>query len=133
MRLDPVDCHIFEVKCIRHSLKLARSHAALQPALNRAMYLSILVNESAALGLAIGDVALHDFAGVLWDQGDMMGAIQMLKQLKGNPEGSKQAIIVSRPALLADMVSVLDTLCLHTNLSSRVIALQTLDWNGLTR
>ncbi len=115
MRLDPVDCHIFEVKCIRHSLKVARSHAALQPALNRAMYLSMLVKESAALGIGIADVALHDFAGVLWDQGDMMTAIQMLKKLKENSEGSKQAIIVSRPALLADMVSVLGTRCLHTN------------------
>jgi serine-protein kinase ATM len=104
MRLDPVDCQVFEVKCIRHSLRLARSHAALQPALNRAMYLSNLVTESASLGLAIGDVVSHDFAGVLWDQGDMMASIQMLKQLRDNSEGGKQAITVSRPVLLADMV-----------------------------
>ncbi len=104
MRLDPVDCQMFEVRCVRHSLKLARSHAALQSALNRAMYLSNLVKESAALGLAIGDVVSHDFAGVLWDQGDMMASIQMLKQLRHNAEGDKQAIVVSRPALLADMV-----------------------------
>jgi serine-protein kinase ATM len=104
MRLNPVDCMIFEVKCVRHSLKLARSHAALQPALNRAMYLSNLVNEGAALGLAIDDVVSQDFAGVLWDQGDEMASIQMLKQLKDSCEGDRQAITVSRPALLADMV-----------------------------
>lgn len=108
MRLDLVDCHIFEVKCVRYSLGLARSHGALQPALNRAMYLYSLVEENAALGLAIGDVASYDLAGVLWDQGDMMTSIQMLKQLKDNPEGGKQAIIVSRPALLADMVCQFD-------------------------
>lgn len=115
MRLDSIDCHTFEVKCVRHSLKLARSHAALQPALNRAMYLCTLVKESAALGLAIGDVVSYDLAGVLWDQGDMMTSIQMLKQLKDNSEGNKQAIIVSRPALLADMVCVLHILRSHTH------------------
>ena len=115
MRLDPVDCQIFEVKCVRQSLKLARSHAALQPALNRAMYLCALVKESAALGLAVSDIVSHDFAGVLWDQGDMLASIQMLKQLKDSPEGSKQAIPVSRPALLADMVRVRDTLRSNTN------------------
>jgi hypothetical protein len=104
MRLDSVDSQIFEIHCIRHSLKLARSHAALQPALNRAMYLSSLVKETAALGIAVGDVVSHDFAGVLWDQGDMMASIQMLKRLKDNREGDKQAVVVSRPALLADMV-----------------------------
>lgn len=110
MRLNQVDCQIFEVKCIRHSLKLARSHAALQPALNRAMYLSTLVKENAVLGLEIGDVVSHDFAGVLWDQGDMMASIQMLKRLKVSPEAGKQAITVSRPALLADLVCGLVTL-----------------------
>lgn len=89
---------------MRHSLKLARSHAALQAALNRALYLSNLVKEGAALGLAIGDVASHDFAGVLWDQGDMMASIQMLKQLRDYPKADKQPLVVSRPALLADMV-----------------------------
>lgn len=102
MGLDPVDCRIFEVKCVRHSLKLARSHAALQAALNRAMYLSKLVEESAPLGLALGDVFAHDFAGVLWDQGDMMASIQMLKQANDRTGGDKQAINLSRPALLAE-------------------------------
>jgi serine-protein kinase ATM len=104
MRLDPIDCHLFEVECVRHSLKLARSHAALQPALNRAMYLSCLVEESATLGIAISNVISHDFAAVLWDQGDMMASIRMLRQLKDSPDSDKQAITVSRPALLADMV-----------------------------
>lgn len=63
-----------------------------------------LVNESAALSIAIGDIVSYDFAGVLWDQGDMMTAIQMLRQLKDNSAADKQAIPVSRPALLADMV-----------------------------
>ena len=104
MQLDPADCQIFEIQCIRHSLKLARSHGALQPALNRAMYLSSLVKETAALGIAVDDVVSYDFAGVLWDQGDMMASIQMLRNLKDSAERDKQAIIISRPALLADMV-----------------------------
>lgn len=110
MRLDLVECQIFEVKCVRHSLELARSHGALQPALNRAMNLYNLVEENAALGLVIGDVVSQDFAGVLWDQGDMMTSIQMLKQLRDNPERDKQAIMVSRPALLADMVRGCDSI-----------------------
>lgn len=108
MRLDPVERQLLEITCIRHSLKLARSHSALQPALNRALYLTNLVKESAALGVAVGDIVSYDFAGVLWDQGDMMSSIQILKRLKDNPEAEKQTIIVSRPALLADMVCAHD-------------------------
>jgi serine-protein kinase ATM len=110
MRLDLVECHLFEVKCVRHSLKLSRSHAALQPALDRALYLSRLVKESAAICLAFDDIVSYDFAGVLYDQGEIMASIQMLKQLKDNSQGKNQAIIVSRPALLADMV------CAHAHI-----------------
>jgi serine-protein kinase ATM len=127
MRLDMVDCHIFEVKCVRHSLKLSRSHVALQPALDRAMYLSRLVKEGAAIGLAFDDMVSYDFAGVLYDQGEMMASIQMLKQLKYSPHRNKQAIAVSRPALLADLVCTHgQSFRAHTDLC-RVIALQRLD------
>jgi serine-protein kinase ATM len=104
MRLNVVDTRVFEVNCVRHSLKLARSHSSLQSALNRATYLSHLVKQNQVLGLEIGEVVSRELAGVLWDHGDMMSSIQMLKQLKANPETGKQAIPVSRPGLLADLV-----------------------------
>lgn len=132
MGLDPVDCQIFEVKCLRHSLKLARNHAALQPALNRAIHLSSMVKKSAALDLGIGHVASYDLAGVLWDQGDMMASIQILRQLRDTPEDGKQAITVSRPTLLADMVSGRNTMQREL-MVCRVVISQTLDWRGLTR
>lgn len=104
MGLGPTDGNILEVRCVRHSLKLARDHNARQPALNRAVFLSNLAKEAGKSRLELGDVALHDLASVLADQGDTTACIQMLKQVKDNPQAHLQSVEVSRPALLADMV-----------------------------
>lgn len=105
MSLSQQECRILEMKCVRHSLKLARSHTALQPALNRAVYLSRLVDGGASSGLALDDAFSHDFAGVLWDQGNIEESIQMLKQVNDSADADKQAIVLNKSILLADLVS----------------------------
>ena len=132
LRLSPSDCRLFEVKCLRHSLKQARSHGSLQAALNRAIHLSALASESDALGSHFGDVVAQDFAGVLWDHGNMTTSIQMLKQLNESKHG-KQSIPLSRPALLAEMVRQHTRTMIHILTYCRVLGLQKPGWRGLMR
>lgn len=110
MHLSAADCRIFEAHCLRHSLKQARSHSSLQAALNKAIRLSTLADEAETLGIYFGEVVSQDFASVLWDHGNMTASIQMLKQLNKKTPAPKQSILLSRPALLTDMVCFLSVL-----------------------
>lgn len=103
--LSPRDSQLLEVKVIRQSLEITRSHGVSQASLKSAISLSKLTEPCAALGLNIEGASKFDLANVLWDQGEMSASIRMLQHLKGQGDLHKQAIPLSRPELLVTLVS----------------------------
>lgn len=78
-----------------------RYHQATQESLNIATILTNLIPSCAGLGLNI-DVAVNiETANSLWDYGEMMSSIHMLRAVDEDQNLKKQSIPVSRPDLLA--------------------------------
>lgn len=113
--LSPRDAQLLEVKVIRQSLDITRSHGVSQASLKSAISLSKLSDPCAALGMNIEGASKFDLANVLWDQGEMTASIRMLQHLKGQGDLHKQAIPLSRPELLVTLVSfcAVRSLCYH--------------------
>ena len=107
LKISTADSQMFEMKIVRNSLKLARNHGALQASLNLAIYLSQLAHHSGSSGLKLEGGAQYDLARVLWDYGEMSASIQMLRQLNSNHALEQEVISISRPAVLADLVSTI--------------------------
>jgi ataxia telangiectasia mutated family protein len=110
MGLASRDSQLLEVKVIRQSLEITRSHAVSQASLKSAISLSKLADRCVELGMNIEGVAKFDLANVLWDQGEMTASIRMLQHLNGNGGLHKQAIALSRSELLVTLVRIL---CCH--------------------
>ena len=100
------DAQLLEVKAIRESLKITRDHGISQASMKAAICLSNLVQPSSSLGIDIEGIAAFDLANNLWDQGEMVASIRMLKQLKAQNELEKHSA-VSRAELLVTLVSQL--------------------------
>ena len=103
------DAQLLQVKAIRESLKITRDHGISQAAVKTAICLSNLVQPCSSLGIDIEGIAKFDLANVLWDQGEMVASIQMLKQLKSQNELEKQSP-VSRAELLVTLVCQITSL-----------------------
>lgn len=104
LKITATDSQLFEVKAVRNSLKVASNHGASQSSLNKAMYLSKLASLPSHSRLGIESIAQYDLAKILWDQGEMAGSIQMLRQLRDREDLSQGAIVVSRSEILAELV-----------------------------
>jgi len=92
-----------EIATVRNSLRVARSYSAAQFCLNRAMYLSKLMETPAFFSQKVDAAILHDTAHVLWDQGETSDSISMLHQLNERNDLGDQAIAVSRAEILTDL------------------------------
>lgn len=99
------DAHLLEVKVIRQSLSITRSHGIPQASLKSAVRLSKLANMCVVQGINVEGATKFDLANVLWDQGEMAASIRMLQQLDDQGDLHKQAIPISRPELLVTLVS----------------------------
>jgi ataxia telangiectasia mutated family protein len=98
------DAQLLEVKAIRQSLQIARTHGIQQASLKSAVCLSKLARKCSSLGINIEGAAKFDLANVLWDQGEMAASIRMLHQLKNQNDLHKQVVPISRAELLVTLV-----------------------------
>ena len=94
-----------EVNAVLESSRMSRSHGALQSSLNAAMYLTELIGPCSRAGLDIEAISQLEAASVLWDQGEMMASIGMLKNIKGPLELPDITVRVGAAELLARRVS----------------------------
>ncbi|GIC89214.1 DNA-binding protein kinase TEL1 [Aspergillus udagawae] len=97
------DAQLLEVKVIRQSLSITRSHGIPQASLKSAVRLSKLANVCVMQGINVEGATKFDLANVLWDQGEMAASIRMLQQLDNQGDLHKQAIPISRPELLVTL------------------------------
>ncbi|KAH2370988.1 Serine/threonine-protein kinase tel1 [Aspergillus fumigatus] len=97
------DAQLLEVKVIRQSLSITRSHGIPQVSLKSAMRLSKLADLCVVQGINVEGATKFDLANVLWDQGEMAASIRMLQQLDNQGDLHKQAIPISRPELLVTL------------------------------
>lgn len=103
--LSDSDAQLLEVKVIRQSLDITRSHEIPQASLKSAICFSKLADACSSLGINVEGAAKFDLANVLWDQGEMTTSIGMLHQLNDQNDLYKQAIPISRAELLVTLVS----------------------------
>ncbi|PKX97560.1 DNA-binding protein kinase TEL1 [Aspergillus novofumigatus IBT 16806] len=101
--LSDLDAQLLEVKVIRQSLAITRSHGIPQASLKSAVRLSKLANVCVVQGINVEGATKFDLANVLWDQGEMAASIRMLQQLDNQGDLHKQAIPISRPELLVTL------------------------------
>ena len=87
------------------SSHMSRAHGAIQNALSTVTYLTELIEPCKEVGVDISAVARLASANVLWDQGEMTASIRMLQDLQGLLDSHVQLIGVSKPELLAKLVS----------------------------
>ena len=106
LRVGNVDSQLLEIKTVRESIRIARGQKDLQSSLNRAIYASKLAESAAATGLRVEGVTQYDMAKILWDQSETVASIQMLRQIHRRSDNPQQAIPISKPDLLADLVGL---------------------------
>ena len=100
------DARSLESHLLLASSHMSRAHGAIQNALSSVTYLTELVKPCKDVGVDIEAVVQLASANVLWDQGEMTASIRMLQDLQGSIDSHAQLIEVSRPELLAKLVSI---------------------------
>ncbi len=100
------DARSLESQLLLTSSHLSRAHGAFQNALSTVTYLTELVKPCKEVGVDISAVTRLASANVLWDQGEMTASIRMLQDLQGSLDSPDQSIAVSKPELLAKLVSI---------------------------
>ena len=113
LRVGDVDSQLLEIKTVRESIRIARGQKDLQSSLNRAIYASKLAESAAAIGMKVEGVTQYDMAKILWDQSETVASIQMLRQIHSRRDNPQQAIPLSKPDLLADLVRLFVLKSLH--------------------
>lgn len=108
------DARSLESHILLASSHMSRAHGAIQNALSTVTYLTELVDPCRTLGVDIGPVVRLASANVLWDQGEMAASIRMLQDLQGLADSHAQLVEVSKPELLAKLVSGGPTFLLWT-------------------
>ena len=91
---------------------MSRAHGAIQNALSTVTYLTELVKPCKEVGVDISAIVRLASANVLWDHGEMAASIRMLQDLQGLPDSNIQLVEVSKPELLAKLVSICPTILL---------------------
>lgn len=105
MNINASDARIVEIKTNLLSAELYRRHGALQESLTTASYLTDKVLSSQALGLKVDAVINLETANALWDQGEMVTSIGLLRMINSAPNLNKQTIAIERSNLLAKLGS----------------------------
>lgn len=105
LRTSQRDARSLESHLLLESSNMSRAHGAIQEALSTVTYLTELVKPCKEVGIDISAVVRLASANVLWDQGEMTASIRMLQDLQGLPDSNAQLIEVSKPELLAKLVS----------------------------
>ena len=99
------DARSLESHVLLASSHMSRTHGAIQNALSTVTYLTELVKPCREVGVDISAVVRLASANVLWDQGEMTASIRMLQDLQGLLDSHTQLVEVSKPELLAKIVS----------------------------
>ena len=115
LKISQRDARSLESHILLASSHMSRTHGAIQNALSTVTYLTELVKPCKEVGVDISAVVRLASANVLWDQGEMTASIGMLQDLQGLQEPHTQLIEVSKPGLLAKLVSTVLILPLSTS------------------
>lgn len=110
------DARSLESHLLLESSHMSRAHGAIQNALSTVTYLTELVTPCKEVGVDIGAVVRLASANVLWDQGEMTASIRILQDLQVSLESRGQLIEVSKPELLAKLVSTEMIRCFHLSI-----------------
>ena len=100
------DARVLESHILLASSHMSRTHGAIQNTLSTVTYLTELVKPCKEVGVDIDAAVRLASANVLWDQGEMTASIRMLQDLQGLLDLRNQMIEVSKPELLARLVSI---------------------------
>ena len=106
LKISQRDARSLESHLLLASSHMSRAHGAIQNALSTVTYLTELVKPCKDIGVDIEAVVQLASANVLWDQGEMTASIRMLQDLQGSLDSHAQVIEVSKPELLAKLVSI---------------------------
>lgn len=116
----PRDARSLESHLLLASSHMSRAHGAIQNALSTVTYLTELVKPCKEVGVDISAAVRLASANVLWDQGEMTASIRVLQDLQGLLDSHVQLIEVSKPELLAKLVSIESTRYTHFPITDRV-------------
>ncbi|KAF2233374.1 hypothetical protein EV356DRAFT_559975 [Viridothelium virens] len=92
-----------ELEALLASSAISRKHDAFQDSLSATTHLINLTDECQKCGIEVGAARTIELANVLWDQGEMMSSIKLLKSLQGESNLGRQDIPVSKASLLAQL------------------------------
>lgn len=104
------DARSLECLSLLASSHMSRAHGAIQNALSTVTYLTELVKPCKEVGVDVSAIVRLASANVLWDHGEMAASIRMLQDLQGLPDSNIQLVEVSKPELLAKLVSICPTI-----------------------
>ncbi|KAI9678668.1 MAG: Serine/threonine-protein kinase tel1 [Caeruleum heppii] len=91
----------FQIQALLDFSRMSRKHGYLQHSLTTATYLSDLIEPCQMEGLHVSAAVRFDVAQCLWDQGEVLASVQMLRDLSRSSELTNQAITVGKPELIA--------------------------------
>ncbi|KAL9090337.1 MAG: hypothetical protein Q9165_005371 [Trypethelium subeluteriae] len=92
-----------ELEALLASSAISREHDAFQDSLSATTHLMNLTDECQKCGIEVGAARTIELANVLWDQGEMMSSIKLLKSLQRESNLGHQDIPVSKASLLAQL------------------------------
>ena len=107
------DARFLESRQLLASSHMSRAHGAIQNALSTVTYLTELVKPCKEVGVDVSAVVRLASANVLWDQGEMTASIRILQDLQQVSDSHVQLTDVSKPELLAKLVSIGTTWRFH--------------------
>ena len=93
------------IESLLASSSISRRHGVLQDSLSTTTHITNLIEECQKCGIEVGGATTVELANVLWDQGEMMSSIKLLKGLQKESYLENQDISVSKASLLAQLVS----------------------------
>lgn len=106
LKISARDARSLESQLLLASSHMSRAHGAIQNALSTVTYLTELVEPCKEVGVDISAAVRLASANVLWDQGEMTASIRILQDLQEGLDSNVQLIEVSRPEVLAKLVSI---------------------------
>ena len=99
------DSRVVEIEALLASSSISRAHGALQDSLSTTTHMINLMGECRENGVEVEAATTMELANVLWDQGEMMSSIKLLKGLQAESQIEDQDIPVSTASLLTQLVS----------------------------
>ena len=115
------------------SAEILRSLGSFQQSLSNVAYLSEMTPMCEKDGLQIGCAVKQELSNVLWERGELVPSIQILRNLVQNEDFESQSIPVGKAGLLATLVSRFHTFLRLEIDGSRANASPRPDWRSLRR